>query len=367
MKQQSEKGKFALIAHPLDMDMYREYIRFLKPDKTYKDQLLLKLFEWTPSYKVKEWRNYSLDNIAILDGVMIMVPFIPEMKDIKIREVTSKIEQALSIAKENDCTVAALGAFTSIVMQGKEEQLSARYNMKITSGNTLTATLIIKSIENIAGHFEMDLKYQTVAIIGASGDIGMGCMTYFGDKVKKMILTARGIDSLEKVVRKHEEKFQCETEITDNNSMAVDNSQIVIFVTSAYQPLFSIDDFKPGTVVCDASAPLNVKTNGKLRDDIFMYHGGIASIPMDLSPGFSMGCAVGSFYGCQLEGVMLAADNSLPHSWGRGNIKKEEIEVYLKNIKSNSSIEVAFTIGDKVYSKKEMELYRSHWLLNRYH
>ena len=111
-------GKFALIGHPPDMDLYRAYIKHLKPDKTYRDELLIKLFEWTPSYKVKDFPDISLDGEIFTDGIMIMVPFLPEMRDIKHKKVVEKIEQALSIASEERCTIAALGAFTSIVLPG---------------------------------------------------------------------------------------------------------------------------------------------------------------------------------------------------------------------------------------------------------
>ena len=53
------KPKFALIAHPLDMPLFRAYINFLKPGKTFKDEILLKLFEWTPSYRARSLTDLS--------------------------------------------------------------------------------------------------------------------------------------------------------------------------------------------------------------------------------------------------------------------------------------------------------------------
>jgi hypothetical protein len=52
-------GKVGFIGHPQDMAMFRAYIRHLRPDKVYRDALILKLFEWTPSYKVTEWKGLS--------------------------------------------------------------------------------------------------------------------------------------------------------------------------------------------------------------------------------------------------------------------------------------------------------------------
>ena len=125
------KKKFALIGHPLDMNQYRGYINYLKPEKSYKDKLLLKLFEWTPAYKIKEWKSFSIGLDTTADGIMIMVPFLPEMRDIKLKKVMEKIEGALEIASNAGATTAALGAFTSILCQGRESELSEKYNLKI--------------------------------------------------------------------------------------------------------------------------------------------------------------------------------------------------------------------------------------------
>jgi len=95
--------KIALIGHPADMNLYRSYIKHLKPDKTFKDQLLLKLFEWTPAYKVKEWNALSFDGVHGFDACMIMVPFLPEMREIKHKQIITKIEQALEIASKEGC------------------------------------------------------------------------------------------------------------------------------------------------------------------------------------------------------------------------------------------------------------------------
>ena len=44
-----EKTDFTLIGHPFDLDHLYRYLQYHKPDfKRPSDQLLLKLFEWTP-------------------------------------------------------------------------------------------------------------------------------------------------------------------------------------------------------------------------------------------------------------------------------------------------------------------------------
>ncbi len=358
----NKKGKFALIAHPPDINLFRAYIKHLRPDKEFRDELLVKLFEWSPSYKIKDFYDITFDGETFSDGMMIMVPFLPEMKDIKFDQVIKKVDDAISIAAKAGCSIAALGAFTSIVLQGREKEFEDKYSIKLTSGNTLTAALIIKSIEDIAERFGIDLKNQTLAIIGASGDIGSGCVSYFRNKVNKMILTARGISSLKSVVNKFMDNTCCEIEISNDNTKAVNNGHIIIFVTSAYSTLFTIEDFNPGTVICDASAPLNVKLNKELRHDVFLYHGGIASLPFEINPGIDIGLASpNTLYGCMTEGILMALDHTLSSSKGRGNITRDKINTYLTILNTMTGLEIAFTVGKKVYTDNELENYCNKW------
>ena len=291
-----------------------------------------------------------------------MVPFLPEMRDISPLNVIKKVEQAISIAAQNNCVIASLGAFTSIVIQNREKYFSEKYNIKLTSGNTLTVTIITKSIEDIAEKFNIKIKNQTLAIIGASGDIGTGCAVYFGDKVKKLILTARGKLPLNNVVEKYKKYFKCQTKISLDSLSAIKEADIVIFSTSSYRPLFNINDFNPWTIICDASVPLNVELGESLRKDVFLYHGGIVSLPISFSPGFDIGLASSkTFYSCQIEGILIALYDSLPCSWGRGNLTRRNINKYRKVIDKISSIDVAYSFENKLYNTNELDEYRNFW------
>jgi fatty aldehyde-generating acyl-ACP reductase len=350
--------KFACIAHPPDLPLFRSYMHFLKPEKTFRDELILKLFEWTPAFKVKDLRDVSIDGRIYLDGNILMVPFLPEMREIKLKEIIGKIEQAIAIAAGEGCAIAALGGFTSIVLQGQEQALSEKHRIKLTSGNTLTAAIIIRSITELCERFSIPLASQTLAIVGATGDIGSGCAQYFCDKVKKLILTARGSMPLTALSTTLAPLASCEIAASTDNRDAVESGSIVIFVTSAYTTLFNVNDFKPGTIVCDASAPQNVQFDGNLGGDVLLYHGGIAEIPTAIDPGFDIGLATANtFYGCQLEGMFIAQNPSLPCSWGRGNISREKIALYLQAMDRNPLVRPAFTIRERRYNDRDLEFF----------
>jgi fatty aldehyde-generating acyl-ACP reductase len=351
-------GKVGFIGHPQDMDMFRGYIRHLKPDKVYRDGLLLKLFEWTPSYKVIEWNNLSFDGRRALDAILVMVPFLPEMRTMKLRTIVEKIEHALAICVEQGCSVAALGAFTSIILQGQEADLAAKYQLRITSGNALTAALIIESIEDLSRRFGISLPESSMAIIGASGDIGSACFAYFSEKVQQLRLSARGLSLLRDLVLHHEPTTKAKVTVTDDNLEAIGDARFVIFATSAPGHLVSLDDFRPGTVVCDASAPVNVRTGGLRRSDVFVYHGGVAGLPFQLDPGFDIGLASPTtFYGCQVEGLLIAMEPSLPDSWGRGRIANSTVQRYRDFLAGSAGVRVAYTEGSHNYTEQELDEY----------
>jgi predicted amino acid dehydrogenase len=348
------KSKVALIGHPPDMDMFRAYIGSLKPGRAFRDDLLLKLFEWTPSYKVKSLADMSFDNQRYIDGCIVMVPFLPEMRDIRLRQVTEKIEKAIAIAADEGCDIAALGAFNSIILQGREQELSDRYGVRLTSGNALTAALVIRSIEELCERYELDCSDLCVGIVGASGDIGSACTRYFASRAKKLILTARGLSGLETLAAGVREARHCPIDIATDNQRALNEAQVCILVTSAHQNLFAQSDFRPGCIVCDASAPVNVKIDGPLRDDLLVYHGGIAALPFPVDFGFDIGLPdPRCLYGCMTEGILAAANPSVPCSWGRGAIDLERIE--RMRTCADAAVHVAYTIGNHRYTERELD------------
>jgi hypothetical protein len=127
--------------------------------------------------------------------------------------------------------------------------------------------------------------------------------------------------------------------------------------------MYSQDDFRPGIIVCDASAPQNVTVSYPLRKDVFIYHGGIVSLPFTLDPGFDIGLASAyTFYGCQVEGILLALDDTLPCSWGRGNITREKMDLFLKKLDGFSNLGISFSAGNLIYTNEDLHQYKKYFL-----
>ena len=355
------KEKVAFVIHPSDLGLLIKGVREMKPEKKYAPELMLKFFEWVEPFKHKEFTGLSFDGKKKVDGAMFMVPFLPEMKDHALSKVIAMVEKTLDMARREGCTVAAMAGFTSIVIQGLEAELSRKYNIRITSGNTTTAAVIVRSVEDLCKKFKVKLNDSNLAIIGASGDIGYGCFLYFAEKVNKLWLTARGLAALENRVAPALGFLDGDIELTTDNAKAVKASNIVICVTSAYSTIFDLKDFSPGTIVCDASAPENVETHGKLRPDVFLYHGGIAALPFEVDFGLNAGLAsTKHLHGCQTEGILNALDPEIPCSVGRGNISQYRIEDIIKRMDKAFRFAPAYSIGAKHYTEEELGGYAAH-------
>ena len=139
-------------------------------------------------------------------------------------------------------------------------------------------------------------------------------------------------------------------------------------MTSAYGSLFTVDDFQPNTIVCDASAPLNVKSNGRIRNDIFVYHGGIASLPNPIDFGFDIGVASSHhLYGCLIEAILYSQYEDLPLSCGRGNISRDSLDTYLKLFTNDFPVKPVYSFGQHIYTEEQLKAYgkRIHYGLQK--
>ncbi|MBD3343431.1 MAG: hypothetical protein GF401_00040 [Chitinivibrionales bacterium] len=357
-KNQLKKGAFALVGYPPDFGMFRSYIRQLRPDKDYKDTFLLKLFQWAPSYKLQEWNNITVDNAFYADGTMIMVPFLPEMKDIPLKRMYEKIEHAVALASENGCTVVSLGAFTSLILRGFEQDLAEKYNVTITSGTYCTIALIIRSIELVAERFGIDLETSALAIIGPSGDIGAGCASYFGDKAGKLILCGQNENKIHAMVDTYKEFITRPVEICGTGHKLPADARITLFITSSYTSLFMLSDFPSTTIVVDVAGLPRDREQSPVKSDSFIYRGGIARTSFELDLGFDIGLpSAYAMYGCQAEGILLACDPSLPASWAWNGISLHTINRYLEKLADSPLIGPGYAFGDRVLTDEELTGY----------
>ena len=111
-----------------------------------------------------------------------------ELRSQSFKKNLVKVQQASQYAIRAGARVAALGGFTSIVLEGSKAILSQNAPTVFTTGNTLTFAYIVKGVGEAIRLRGRKLNDCGLLIIGSTGDIGSGCTYYLADKVKALFL-----------------------------------------------------------------------------------------------------------------------------------------------------------------------------------
>jgi predicted amino acid dehydrogenase len=155
----------------------------------------------------------------------------------------------------------------------------------------------------------MDLEPDkcTAAIVGAYGTVGQACAQMLARYVPHLILIGRRAVRLRDV--KHKVESAGAKATTTTNLAATRLADVVLTMTSAFEPLVKPEDLKPGSVVCDVARPRNVSRQVvEQRKDVLVIDGGILDVPGEVDFGFDFGLPPGNAYACMAETMVLALE-----------------------------------------------------------
>jgi predicted amino acid dehydrogenase len=256
--------------------------------------------------------------------------FIPpnHLDDAHARTNLAKVKAAADCALHLGARVVSLGGFTSIALESNLTLLPTSDRTEFTTGNTLTAALIVKGVEHAVGQRGICLSDASILIIGATGDIGMACVAYFKDQCRHLMLHARNLKRLERLAQSVSASARIDHSVRLPDF--VSNADIIICAASS--SAIELNNVKPNALICDAGYPKNVDwKNGP--GEVFLFHGGMGQLQdgyffdPDYSELFYAFPSEFVTHGCVLESIILGLDGSRPnHSSGRGSITKDNIE-----------------------------------------
>jgi predicted amino acid dehydrogenase len=360
-----DKGRFAMIGPPSDVEhLYAILDWYRKRSKRFSSTTtLLKLLEWLPPFKSAEFDHLVSACGRETSGFLVVCPVLSEMVssmegESAFREhLLKRIYESCRMAAENGGRIAALGAFTSIAMIGREELLSTETGIAVTSGNSLTSWLTVRGIERAASSVGIELSEARVAVVGASGDIGRGVCQWLSRRVAGLTLSARRLGPLEEFATQLRREGTAVVGVTSDNGEAVSAADIVVTVAISTVPVIRGDDVRPGTVVCDVGYPKNVGEELESREDVLAFSGGYAKLPFALDFGHEMKLpAQDILYGCLSEAIVLSLDGRYEcFSKGRGEITQEKMEE-IGNAALRHGLDVApFYVGRRLVSREAIE------------
>ncbi len=267
-----------------------------------------------------------------IEGSYIDSCFVPEMLS-RFKTARRKVLNAMELAQKKGINITALGGFTSIIfenfnlLQHKQIRNTSLDWERFTTGNTHTAWVICRQLELNAPKVGIDIKNATVAVVGATGDIGSA--------VCRWLMNKTGVEELIMVARQQEPLTALQKELNGGVIKSLDEAlpeaDIVVWVASMPKTMeINMNRLKTPCLMIDGGYPKNLdeKFNGK---DIHILKGGIVKFFKDIGWNMmelaEMENPQREMFACFAEAMILEFEKCHTNfSWGRNNITLEKME-----------------------------------------
>ncbi len=284
-----------------------------------------------PPQLVENVEVKSATGISI-EGSYIDSCFVPEMLS-RFKTARRKVLNAMELAQKKGINITALGGFTSIIfenfnlLQHKQIRNTSLEWERFTTGNTHTAWVICKQLETNAPRIGIDLKKATVAVIGATGDIGSA--------VCRWLINKTGISEILMVARQQEPLALLQKELDGGTITSLDEAlpkaDIVVWVASMPKTIeIDTDNLKKPCLMIDGGYPKNLDEKFQ-GENIYVLKGGIVEFFNDIGWNMmelaEMQNPQRQMFACFAEAMILEFEKCHTNfSWGRNNISLEKME-----------------------------------------
>ena len=282
-----------------------------------------------------------VDNITVtsitgqtIEGKYVESCFLPEMlASRRIKAATRKIINAMAHAQKHGIDITALGGFSSIIFENFNlNQIRQVRNVtlefeRFTTGNTHTAYIIAKQVEQASANFGIELSKATVAVCGATGDIGSAVCRWLNARtdVEELLLIARNQERLQ--------DLQAELgrgKILDLQE-ALPLADIIVWVASMPKGVeIDPDALKKPCLLIDGGYPKNMGTKIQ-APGVHVLNGGIVEHSLDIDWKImqivNMDVPARQLFACFAESMLLEFEKWYTNfSWGRNHITVEKMD-----------------------------------------
>lgn len=269
-----------------------------------------------------------------IEGRYVESCFLPEMlANRRIKAATRKILNAMAHAQKHGINITALGGFSSIIFENfKLEQFQQVRNIKLeferfTTGNTHTAYIICRQVEQASKQLGIELHNATVAVCGATGDIGSAVCRWLDAKtdVRELLLIARNQERLQKL------QDQLGRGKIVSMEDAFPQADIIVWVTSMPKGMeINPKTLKKPCLLIDGGYPKNLATKIQ-HPEIHILKGGIVEHSLDIDWKImtivNMEVPARQLFACFAESMLLEFEKLHTNfSWGRNQITVEKME-----------------------------------------
>src|SRR6266705_2730050 len=192
---------FALIGHQESWRAAADVLAVLRgPERgPLPDEEIQEILPWIPPRAVCRVEVKSIAS-AEAHGLYIDSFIPPDRLDAAcVRENLTRVRAAAAYAIKAGARIVSLGGFSSILLEGKFDQLPPGHHTVFTTGNTLTVAFIVQGIEKMCALQGRDLRQSTLLVVGATGDVGSGCVRCLATEVRRVQLYARNVERLRRL------------------------------------------------------------------------------------------------------------------------------------------------------------------------
>jgi predicted amino acid dehydrogenase len=299
-------NKFAFIIHPLSIqDVTKKY----KMADKVPPRLVARLIKRKRPYVQSEITGVESKTGAKAIGWFVVVPLLPwQILELDEDYVVDKIAKGCKVAEKRGAKIVGLGAFTALVGDNGR-RIAEKSNIAVTTGNTYTIATAIEGTIKAAEIMGIELSKAKLAVVGATGSIGMVCAKMLAPKVSKTILIGRSEQRLRQSMEKIKAglshlDIQITTDVSD-----VSQADLVITVTSAVDVVIHPEHIKSGAVVCDVARPRDVSPRvAEARNDVLVIDGSVVEVPGNVNFNLDFGLPPKMAEACIAETMILALD-----------------------------------------------------------
>lgn len=270
-----------------------------------------------------------------IQGKYVESFFVPEMlAQRRIKAAIRKVLNAMACAQKDGIAITALGGFSSIIFENFNLKDKSRVRnvdldfSRFTTGNTHTAYIICRQIEAVSQQLGLDLSQSTVAVCGATGDIGSAVCRWLNQKndVQELLLIARNQERLQNL----------QDELGRGKILGLEEAlplaDIVVWVASMPRGVdIGEIPLKNPCILIDGGYPKNLDTQMQ-QPGIHVLKGGIVEHSLDINWDImeivEMDVPDRQLFACFAEAMLLEFEQwHTNFSWGRNQITVEKMEM----------------------------------------
>lgn len=270
-----------------------------------------------------------------IEGKYVESCFLPEMLATRrIKAATRKIINAMAHAQKHGINITALGGFSSIIFENfnlsqiKQVRDVTLDFARFTTGNTHTAYIICRQVEQASKQVGINLSDATIAVCGATGDIGSGVCRWLNARTdaKELLLIARDQDRLKAL----------QEELGRGKIMgleeALPEADIIVWVASMPKGMeIDPNTLKQPCLIIDGGYPKNMSTKVQ-HPNVHVLNGGIVEHSLDIEWKImqivNMDVPGRQLFACFAESMLLEFEKLHTNfSWGRNQITLDKMDL----------------------------------------